>query len=114
MLAMRAITVLDRIVRLTKRIRILATDQRSNPPNPVRRDDSQSPCVSVRPRQFFVKGRHQLPLMIDNFSLVTDQHSRIPETAETRCRPLVEPDVRPDIVLGTRLLQRPDLGSLDV
>jgi hypothetical protein len=111
---MCATTVLNPIARLTKRIRVLATNQRANPPNPVRCDDTQSSCISVRPRQFLVKRRHQLPLMIDNFSLITDQHSRVPETAKTRLRPLVEPDVRPDIVLRTRLLQRTDLRSIDV
>ena len=111
---MCAITVLNSVVRLTKRICILATNQRSDPPNPVRCDDFQSPCVSVRPRQFLIECRHQLPLVVDNFSLVTDQHSRVPKTAEARRRPLIEPNVRPYIVLRARLLQRTDLGSIDV
>lgn len=100
--------------RLTKGVCILATNQRSNPPNPVRCDDFQSPCVSVRPRQFLVKRRYQFPLMIDNFSLITNQHRRVPETAKARCRPLVEADVRPDIVLRTCLLQRTNLRPIDV
>ena len=111
---MRTITVLISVVRLTERICILATNQRSNPPDPVRCDDFQSPCVSVRPRQFLIERRHKLPLMVDNFSLVADQHSRIPKTAEARRRPLIEPNVRPYIVLRARLLQRTDLGSIDV
>jgi hypothetical protein len=111
---MCAITVLNSVVRLTKRICILATNQRSNPPNPVRCDDFQSPCVSVRPRQFLIERRHQLPLMVDNFSLVTDQHSRVPKTTETRRTPLIEPNVRPYIVLRARLLQRTDLRSIDM
>ena len=111
---MRTITVLNSVVRLTERICILATNQRPNPPSPVRCDDFQSPCVSVRPRQFLIERRHQLPLMVDNFSLVADQHSRIPKTAEAHRRPLIEPNVRPYIVLRARLLQRTDLGSIDM
>ena len=111
---MCATTVLNPIARLTKRIRVLATNQRANPPNPVRCDDTQSSCISVRPRQFLIERRHQLPLMVDNFSLVADQHSRIPKTAEAHRRPLIEPNVRPYIVLRARLLQRTDLGSIDV
>ena len=52
--------------------------------------------------------------MIDNFSLITDQHSRVPETAKARFRSLIEPDVRPDVVLRTSLLQRTDLSTIDV
>jgi uncharacterized protein YcgL (UPF0745 family) len=52
--------------------------------------------------------------MIENFPLIADQYSRVPETANTRFGPLVEPDVRPDIVLRTSLLQRTDLGTIDV
>lgn len=52
--------------------------------------------------------------MIDHLSLITDQYSRIPETANTCRRSLVEPDVCPDIVLRTSLLQRTNLGPVDV
>jgi hypothetical protein len=52
--------------------------------------------------------------MIDNSPLVTDQHSRIPETADTCSRPLVEPYMSPDVVLRTSLLQRTDLWPIDV
>lgn len=114
---MYALSVLEPIAyirRLTKRVRILATNQRSNSPSPLRSDDFQSSRVSVRPRQFLVERWHQFPLMIENFPLIADQYSRVPETANTRFGPLVEPDVRPDIVLRTSLLQRTDLGTIDV
>jgi len=52
--------------------------------------------------------------MVDQFSFVVDQHGRVPETAKTRFRPLVEAQVCPDIVLRARLLQRTDLWSMDV
>jgi hypothetical protein len=52
--------------------------------------------------------------MVDNFPLIADQYSRVPETAHTRFGPFVEPDVRPDVVLRTCLLQRTDLGTIDV
>ena len=100
--------------RLTEGVCILATNQRSNPPNPVRCDDFQSSRISVRPSQFLVIRRYQFPLMIDYLSLVINQHRRIPETAQARCRPLVEADMRPDIVLRTCLLQRTNLTPIDV
>lgn len=100
--------------RLTKRVRILATNQRSNPTNPIRSDDFQSSCISVRPRQFLIERRNQFPLMVDNSPLVIDQYSGVPETANTRFGPLVESDVRPNVVLRTCLLQRTDLGTIDV
>lgn len=52
--------------------------------------------------------------MIDHFSFITDQHSRVPEAAKARCWPLVETDVRPDVVLRTCLLQRTDLRTIDM
>jgi hypothetical protein len=52
--------------------------------------------------------------MIDDFSLIADQYSRIPETADTRFRPLVEPYMSPDVFLRTSLLQRADLRSVDM
>jgi hypothetical protein len=100
--------------KLTKRVRILATNQRSNPSNSLRCNDSQPSSISIRPRQLFVECRNQFPLMIDNSPLVTDQHSRIPETADTCSRPLVEPYMSPDVVLRTSLLQRTDLWPIDV
>jgi hypothetical protein len=52
--------------------------------------------------------------MIDYLPLVADQHSRVPKAAKACFRPLVESDVRPDVVLRTRLLQGTDLRPVHV
>jgi hypothetical protein len=100
--------------KLTKRVRVLATNQCSSPSYPIRSDDLESSCIAVRPCQLLVKRRHQFPLMVDHFSFVANQYSRVPKTPKTCFRSLVEPDVRPDIVLRARLLQRTNLRTINV
>lgn len=76
-----------------QRIRILTTKQRTHLPAPLRIDDPQTRSIAIRPlliksaepsptswtregayNQFLIPSRHQLPLMIQNLSFVTDQH----------------------------------------
>ena len=51
--------------------------------------------------------------MIQNLALITDQHSRIVNTAHARCRPLVESNMGENLRLSASLLQRLDLWPVD-
>lgn len=52
--------------------------------------------------------------MVDEFTLIVDQYRRIPKAPYTGPRSFVEPYMSPDVVLCACLLQRADLGPVDV
>ncbi len=96
-----------------ERIGVFAANQHANPADR-RLDDAQTCPVSARPHQLLIIGRNQLAMVIEQRSIFADQHVRIPDAANARFRPLVEPQRDAYFVPACSIPQPRDLRPCDL
>lgn len=94
-------------------VSVLTAEQRPYLATPLRLDHVQARAIAVGPDELLVERRHKLTLMVQDFALVGDEDSGVPDAAETGMRTLVEANVGEDLALSTSLLQSANLFAVN-